>query len=88
MALGQNPPAKLSSWPTPETQWERIHVDYADYWVTYRLVVVDALSKWPIVVAMNTTTSTATITALHSMFRTWGLPNVLVSDNGPQFKSF
>ena len=54
MALGSNPPAKLSSWPTPETQWERIHVDYANYWGTRWLVVVAALSKWPIVLAKNT----------------------------------
>ncbi len=36
---------------------------------------------------MTSTTSTATIQQLWSIFATFGLPEVLVSDNGPNFKS-
>ena len=49
------------------------------------LVVVDAHSKWPEVIQMPTTSTAKTIEALRSLFASYGLPEQLVSDNGPQF---
>ena len=49
-------------------------------------VAIDAHSKWPEVVVM-TSTSEKTIEALRSMFAHHGLPEQLVTDNGPQFTS-
>jgi hypothetical protein len=51
------------------------------------LVVVDAHSKWPEVVPMSSSTVARTIQALRDMFARWGIPEQLVSDNGPQFTS-
>ena len=51
------------------------------------LVLMDAYSKYPEVVNMNTTTSSATINILREVFSRQGLPEILVSDNGPQFTS-
>ena len=51
------------------------------------LVLVDAYSKFPEVIKMNSTTSEKTIKVLQSIFSRQGLPEVLVSDNGPQFVS-
>ena len=51
------------------------------------LVVVDAHSKWPEVIQMHSTTSSKTIEALRNLFVKYGLPEQLVSDNGPQFTS-
>ena len=51
------------------------------------LIAVDAFSKWPEVVIMDTTTASKTIDALRDMFARWGLPHQLVTDNGPQFTS-
>lgn len=50
-------------------------------------IVMDAYSKWPEVVMMSSTTSQNTIETLHSIFSRYGLPEQLVSDNGPQFTS-
>ena len=50
-------------------------------------VVVDAHSKWPEVLVMNSTTSQSTIEALHTFFRCYGLPTQLVFDNDSQFIS-
>ena len=52
------------------------------------LIVVDAYSKWPEVVAMDDTTSARTISALRSLFAIWGLPKHLHTDNAQQFVSF
>ena len=54
------------------------------------LVVINSHSKWPEVVEMKSTSSTATILELRRMFATfatYGIPEQLVSDNGPQFIS-
>ncbi|KAI4884332.1 hypothetical protein NFI96_019149, partial [Prochilodus magdalenae] len=48
-------------------------------------VAVDAHFKWPEVCLMDSTTASKTIQVLKSMFSRYGLPEVLVSDNGPQF---
>ena len=51
------------------------------------MVIVDAHSKWLEVVPMSTTTTEKTLDVLRSMFARYGLPEQLVSDNGPQFVS-
>ena len=49
------------------------------------LTVVDAKSKWMEVIPMSTTSASATIRALCSLFAMHGLPEEIVADNGPQF---
>ena len=51
------------------------------------LVAVDAYSKWPMVVVMQSTTVSKTIEALRQLFAMAGLPEQIVSDNGSQFTS-
>ena len=51
------------------------------------LIVVDTFSKWPEVVPMKVTTATRTIEELRSIFACWGLPEQIITDNGPQFTS-
>ncbi|PIO53612.1 hypothetical protein TELCIR_25047, partial [Teladorsagia circumcincta] len=50
----------LCSWSRPDAPWSRIHIDFAGPMdgISY-LVVVDAFSKWPEVIPMKSTTSTA-----------------------------
>ena len=80
--------APLHPWLWPTQPWQRIHIDYAGpIDGKMMLIVVDAHSKWPEVIEMSSTTSQATIRALRSLFATFGLPQQVVSDNGPQFTS-
>ena len=51
------------------------------------LVMVDARSKYPEVQKMSSTTTSATLNVLRDIFSRQGLPEMLVSDNGPQFCS-
>ncbi|KAL3121857.1 hypothetical protein niasHT_006388 [Heterodera trifolii] len=51
------------------------------------LITVDAKTKWPEVAMMKSTTTEATIEAIRKLIWTHGLPEQIVSDNGPQFAS-
>ena len=88
-AMKPNPPtAQVHPWCYPSRPWSRIHVDYAGpVNGSMYLVVVCAYSKYPEIVKMSSTTSSATIDALRQIFSRHGLCETLVSDNGPQFVS-
>ncbi len=80
--------APLHPWIWPSKPWQRIHIDFAGpFQNAMYLVVVDAHSKWPEVKIMSTTTSDNTITELREIFSRNGIPDQIVSDNGPQFRS-
>ena len=80
--------APLHPWLWPAKPWQRVHVDFAGPFLgkTF-LIVVDAHSKWPEVMEMTSTTALKTIMELRKLFAAYGLPEQLVSDNGPQFVS-
>ena len=83
-----NPPVSPAHpWIVPQNAWERIHVDHAQWEKWLLLVIVDALSKWPEVFVVNSTSASQTIDKLCTVFATHGLPVTLVSDNGTPFSS-
>ncbi|KAK6009952.1 integrase core domain protein, partial [Ostertagia ostertagi] len=78
----------LHLWEEPANPWQRLHMDFCqtqggEKW----LVIVDAKSKWPEVVRMGLTTAEHTIEKLRMIFAYHGLPEQMVSDNGPPFSS-
>ena len=80
--------APLNSWEWPTRPWARIHIDHAGPFLEKKfLIIVDAHSKWLDVQIVNSTSATATISKLRTLFATHGLPEQLVSDNGTGFKS-
>ena len=50
-------------------------------------MVVDANSKWPEVFPMTSATTAKTVEVLRQLFPSYGLPEEVVLDNGPQFIS-
>ncbi len=80
--------APLHVWEWPERPWARVHADFAGPFMgkTF-LVLVDAHSKWFEVVETSSITSACTILKLRTVFATHGLPETLVTDNGPAFIS-
>jgi len=73
-------------WPVPDRPWQRIHVDFAGpFKGKMFLIVIDAFSKWPEVVVMQCTSADNTVGKLRTIFANKGIPELLVSDNGPQF---
>ncbi|XP_026548545.1 uncharacterized protein K02A2.6-like, partial [Notechis scutatus] len=80
------PLAPVLDWETPRGAWSRIHIDFAGPTKGYTfLIVVDAYSNWLEVSVMNSTTTEAVTKQLRKLFAMHGLPDLLVSDNGPQF---
>ena len=78
--------ALLHPWSWPDRPWMRIHVDFAGpFQGAMFMIVVDAHSKWLEVIPMSSTTTEKTIAVLRNLFASYGLPEQLVSDNGPQF---
>lgn len=68
--------------------FDRIHVDFLGpvKGKTF-LIITDAYSKWPEVYEMTKMDSITTIDKLRDCFARYGLPNTIISDNGPQLVS-
>ena len=86
-AVKRAPPvAPLHPWVWPSRPWQRVHLDFAGpFQNLYFLVGVDAYSKWPEVRVMTTTTVAKTLDVLRDWFSMHGIPEHIVTDNGPQF---
>ncbi|XP_026319414.1 uncharacterized protein K02A2.6-like [Hyposmocoma kahamanoa] len=78
----------IYSWSVPDNPWERLHIDFAGpFEGKYWFVLADAFSKWVEIKPMNQITTSKLCEELDSIFTTFGFPQFLVSDNGPQFTS-
>ncbi|KFD50273.1 hypothetical protein M514_08901, partial [Trichuris suis] len=82
------PKAPPLTWNWTPQPWSRIHVDFAGpfHGKTY-LFVVDSHSKWLEVEQVPSMDSREVIHQLARIFAVHGLPDVLVSNNGPAFDS-
>ncbi|XP_028177592.1 uncharacterized protein K02A2.6-like [Ostrinia furnacalis] len=88
--LEQNQPtrAPIHHWEEPNGPWQRLHIDFAGPSNGhYLFIIVDAFSKWVEIIPTKTTTSSWCIKRLKELFVTFGIPHILVSDNGRQFTS-
>ena len=52
------------------------------------LIIIDSFSKWLEIIPTESATAEVTIKALREVMSRWGLPLMLVSDNGPCFTSY
>ncbi|XP_060810604.1 uncharacterized protein K02A2.6-like [Amyelois transitella] len=87
-ARGAPPRDPPAPWPAAARPWQRIHIDYMTIGQRVYLVVVDSHSKWLECLYMhNGTSTTALITKLKVLFATFGIPDVLVSDNDTKINS-
>ena len=81
------PAASTNPWNWPSQPWKRIHKDHFEFEKNLYLIVIDSHSKWIEVIPTRLMTASKTIEILRNLFSSYGLPEVLVSDNGPGFVS-
>ena len=79
----------LQSTPAPERPWQHLGADYFSFDGSEYLVIVDYYTKMPFVRKMSPShcNSTRTIAVLKELFAEHGIPEVIWTDNGPQFPS-
>ena len=88
-SLRNNPaPAPVHPWEWTAQPWSRLHLDYAGPFMGKMfLLIVDAHSKWMDIHITDTNSSQITINKLRQTFATFGLPKMIVTDNGSSFTS-
>ena len=69
----------------PSRPWSRVGIDLFQLYDQHYLVTVDYFSNFFEVDKLSTTSATQVITKLRIHFARYGVPDVVVSDNGPQF---
>ena len=83
----ERPIEPMQSQEIPQLPWERISVDLFQLDGKQYLVSVDHYSDFIEIDLLRNTSATATINATKKNFARLGIPQVCVSDNGPQFIS-
>ena len=80
-----HPRDPLISHPIPNRPWSKIGADLFTLHGEEYLVLVDYFSKFPEVVKLNDTSANSVIKEMKSIFARQGIPDEVISDNGPQF---
>ena len=89
-ALSKSPTAQpLEPSTLPPYPWHTINIDILGPLPNskYLLVAIDQYSRYPVVKTVSSTSATCTISALEKIFSVHGLPQRIISDNMPPFKS-
>ena len=73
--------------PFPENPWQKVATDLFEWKKTTYLLVVDYYSRYIEISSLTNTTSKAVIQRMKTIFARHGIPECLMSDNGPQFSS-
>lgn len=73
--------------PLPEGPWKVVGTDLLSYKGGSYLVITDYYSRFPELVFLPDTTSNTVIGKMKAVFARWGIPEKVVSDNGPQYSS-
>ena len=71
----------------PELPWQRVGTDLFEFQGHSYLLVVDYYSRFIEIARLDRTTSKEIILQTKKIFARYGIPEVVVSDNGPQYSS-
>ena len=73
--------------PLPELSWQKLATDIFTWKGSNFLLVIDYYSRYVEIARLTSSTSASVIQHLSSIFARHGIPQILFSDNGPQYKS-
>lgn len=77
----------LKSSPMPSLPWKRIATDLFEWKKTTYLLIVDYYSRWIEIARLDCLTAKAVVQHTKSIFARHGIPDEVISDNGPQYAS-
>ena len=77
----------LQSHPTPELPWHTVATDLFEIRNSKYLLLVANYSRFPVLCKLDSTTSRVLVQEMKAVFVELGVPNVIVSDGGPQYTS-
>ena len=73
--------------PLPSYPWQKVATDIFNLKGQEYLVIVDYFSRYPEIQKLKSTTTQSIVNTLKAAFARHGIPEILRSDNGPQFSS-
>ena len=77
----------LNPTPLPQLPWQQVATDLFEWKQANYLLVVDYFSRYIEIARLNRPTTSEVVVHLKSIFARHGIPETLISDNGPQYAS-
>ncbi|RXN35694.1 Transposon Ty3-G Gag-Pol poly [Labeo rohita] len=77
----------LITTPLPDLPWQKLAADLCEFKSRHYLIVIDYFSRWLEILELPKTTSDTVIQKLKGIFTRFGIPEQLMTDNGPQFSA-
>ena len=77
----------MHSHDTPRGPWIKLGIDLFEHNKKQYLLVVDYFSKFPIIRRLHSLGTGSVISELKGIFGENGIPGILISDGGPQFRT-
>ena len=77
----------LWSHPTPALPWHMVTTDLFKIKISKCLLLVDYYSRFPVLQKLGSTIFRGLVQEMKVVFAELGVPNVIVSDSGPQYTS-
>ena len=91
MICQENTPSQtkeiLHSHEVPRGPWIKLGIDLFELNKREYLLIVDYFSKFPFICKLCSLSTDTVISELKGLFRENGIPEVIISDGGPQFRS-
>ena len=80
-------PQPLSPSPLPTLPWQKLATDLFEWKQSVYLLVVDYFSRYIEIARLRQPTTAEVVVHMKSIFARHGIPEILISDNGPQYSS-
>ena len=80
-------PQPLTPTPLPQLPWQKVASDLFEWKQTVYLLMVDYYSRYIEIARLSRTTTAEVVSHLKSIFARHGIPEIFISDNGPQYAS-